>query len=271
MNVWDSYQARVNAGGESKFSSSYEREKRMLLSKLPDNLSYDSVEIYPSEFGFNIDSWESQANKITQNVSIKSTDNLNEKIIYTLPDEDIELGSLVDIDGFFWLVCEKDYKSVLYTKVKVVQCNHVLKWIHDGEIISQWCIVEDGTKYMTGELEDKYLVVTRGDSRIQLSIARNIHTVKLDRESRFLIDDEDSPHKLCYQLTKPLKMGMLYGGKGIFKFVLQETTSTGDDNHEIGIADYYKYFHYDNIDVPNSEGADAPGSIDESTGKKVWL
>lgn len=268
MSVWDSYQGRIDAGGGSKYGASYERERRRITSRLPDNLSMGTVEIFQSEFGFNIDSAEAQANKIIQDVSIENTDNLNEKIVYSLPGEDIELGSLILIDGFYWLVYERDHRNVLYTKARITQCNHILKWIQDGEIITQWCVVEDGTKYMTGELEDKYFVVTRGDSRIQLSIARNSHTVRLNRESRFLVDDEDSPHKLCYQLTKPLKKGLLFDGKGVFKFVLQETTATGDDNHELGIADYYKYFQKDGTEIPDDPD---PAPPDDTGGKKVWL
>lgn len=35
---------------------------------------------------------------------------------------------------------------------------------------------------------------------------------------------------------------MAYGENGVFKFVLQEVTATGDDNFELQIADYYKHF-----------------------------
>lgn len=98
------------------------------------------------------------------------------------------------------------------------------------------------TMDLTGELEDKNFFTTRGDSRISLQVAKNKYTVAFDRESRFLIDDVDTPHKLSYLLTKPLKMGYTYNDEGTFKFVLQEVTATEDDNHELGIADYYKYF-----------------------------
>ena len=73
-------------------------------------------------------------------------------------------------------------------------------------------------------------------------IARNEHIVKFDRKSRFLIDDPESEMKLSYQLTKPMKLGYTFNGQGIFKFVLQEVSSTEDDNYELGIADYYVHF-----------------------------
>lgn len=276
MSVWDSYGSRIESGGGSKYGASYERECRIIGTKMHDTLSVEQVEIFKSEYGFNIESDEAQENKIIQDISIEDTDNLNLKIVYSKPGEDIELGSLIIIQGLPWLVYERDHRNVIYTKAKIIQCNHLLKWIEHGEIMSQWCVVDDGTKYMTGELEDKYFVVTRGDSRIYMQIARNKHTIAFDRESRFLIDDEDSPHKLSYILTKPLKKGLLFNGEGVYKFVLQEATATGDDNHELGIADYYKYFNKDGTrvtDVSDDDVEAIPGNgdTDEPGGKKVWL
>lgn len=117
------------------------------------------------------------------------------------------------------------------------------------------------TTDLTGELEDRQFVSTRGDSRIAMTITRNRYTVNFDRENRFLIDDPDTKHKLSYLLTKPLKLGAAYNGKGVYKFVLQEVTATEYDNHELGIADYYK----DTTINPAAE------RIDEKTGKRVWL
>lgn len=279
MSVWDTYEKRANANGGSKHGAAFERERRAIEMKLPDNLSFESVEVFTSEYGFNITSEEAVSHKIYQNVAIIDSDNLNEKSIYSVPGEDIELGALIVLNGSYWLVCERDHRNVLYTKAKIVQCNHLLKWIQDGEIMNQWCVIEDGTKYMTGELEDRNFIVTRGDARIAMQIARNKYTVKFDRESRFLIDDEDSPHKLSYILTKPLKVGALYNGRGVFKFVLQESTATGDDNHELGIADYYKYFTKDGLKIPIVE-EDDDGSSDKTPednapseigGKRVWF
>ena len=101
------------------------------------------------------------------------------------------------------------------------------------------------TTDLTGELENRDYVITRGDSRISVQLAKNKHTNVLNRENRFLIDDDDSPHKLAYLLTKPFKRGGVYNGEGTFKFVLQEVTATEYDNHELGIADYYIHFPKD--------------------------
>ena len=98
------------------------------------------------------------------------------------------------------------------------------------------------TTDLTGEFENRDFIATRGDSRIAVTIARNSQTINLNRKNRFLIDDPETKHKLAYTLSKPLKLGGVFNNQGVYKFVLQEVSATDDDNHELGIADYYKYF-----------------------------
>lgn len=119
-------------------------------------------------------------------------------------------------------------------------------------------------------------MVTRGDSRISVQVARNKHTVALGRENRFLIDDPESPHKLAYILSKPFKTGLVYQGTGTFKFVLQEVTATEDDNHELGIADYYKHFPKDNKEgIPPEEKKEDERDLDVDPvtpeEREVWI
>lgn len=258
MSIWDSYESRIAASGRSKRESVLRRELHMLSAKLSDSLSFHSVKI----------------DNATQEVAITNSDNLNEKTIYSLPSDVVKGGGLVSWMNNHWLIVECDANTEIYTKAKMRQCNHLLKWIDaDGKTHEQWCIIDDGTKYLTGEYEDREFVVTRGDSRIAMTIARNEDTVKFCRESRFLIDDPESQEKLSYLLTKPLKVGMVYNTDGVYSFVLQEVVSTDDDNHELGIADYYKYFpKYPSPTQPDNEESivDPENNIDED-GRQVWL
>ena len=247
MSAWDTYEERIGRRGSTKRQAALNREISYIDRKLPENLSYN--ETVPID-------------GIEQNVAIINSDNLNEKMIYSLPGEDLVHGGLVEWMDNRWLITERDANTTLYTRARMVQCNHLLKWVDADDVIrEQWCIVEDGTKYLTGEYEDRNFVVTRGDSRIAVTIARNIHTAKLGRNNRFLIDDPDTGFPLAYLLTKPLKMGWTYNNMGVYKFVMQEVQTTADDNTELGIADYYLHF-------PKT-----PPVIDPETpdGKKVWL
>lgn len=266
MGIWDTYSKKIAIHGGAKRNASILREVRFINNRLPDNLSYFTAHIYHANDECNISKSEEDLG-IDQNVAIINSDNLNEKTIISMPGEDLPLGSLIYWMDNYWLMTERDANTVLYTKGKLLQCNHLLKWMSsNGEILEQWCVIEDGTKYLSGEYEDRSFATTRGDSRISLQIAKNKFTDVLNRENRFLIDDEDSPHKLSYQLSKPLKKGMVFNGNGTYKFVLQEVTATEYDNHELGIADYYRYFPRDNGEEGTSEGDDEP-----SKDKEVWI
>ena len=255
MNVWDTYQSRLNSIGGSKREASLRRESRYLSAKIQNNLSHFTVDI----------------DGIPQDVAIINTDNLDEKIIFSLPGEEIPLGGLVEWMGSHWLITEKDVATEVYARARMIQCNYLLKWIDASSVIhEQWCIIEDGTKYLTGQYEDREFFVTRGDSRIGMIIAKNEYTTKLKRGCRFLIDDKESDLMLAYEITKPFKLGGVYNDQGVFKFVLQEVNTTDDDNQGLRIADYYKHFPRPNGEVSPDNKIDPDNTITED-GRKVWL
>lgn len=131
MGIWGLYQSRIEARGSSMREAALQREARMLNSKMKDSLSYHNVVI----------------DGVPRNVSIINSDNYNEKTMFSLPGEDIRCGALVEWADNFWLVTEKDANTELYTRVKLLQCNYLLKWVDDNNIIrEQWCVIEDGTK-----------------------------------------------------------------------------------------------------------------------------
>lgn len=272
-NIWDRYSNRVTVRGDSVRSDTLAREKSRLKYMLQDSLSYHTVwmyedsiiQPYPSAMCDMVDD-----NHIEQNIAIINSDNLDEKYIYSLPDEDVQIGDLFYWSDNYWLITERDANTELYTRARALQCNYLLKWVEvidgDPQIIEQWCYVEDGTKYMTGELEDRHFIVTRGDNRIAITIARNEHTKLFNRTCRFLVDDSGTNELLSYDLSKPLKAGHTYNDKGIYQFVLSESNYTDNDNMELGIADYYLYFQdSQTIDIPEDD------SDDSESGKKVWF
>lgn len=255
MSVWDVYNNRCDVRGQTKRDASLKRELWSINNKMSDSLSFHTVAI--------------DENK--RDVVILNSDNLNEKTIISMPGEYIPSGSLVNWEDNWWLVTECDANREIYSKAKMLQCNHLLHWIdNNGTIHERWCIIEDGTKYLTGELEDNHFIVTRGDSRIAMTITRNEYTSQFRRDNRFLIDDPLSPHKLAYALTKPLKIGTTFNDEGIYKFVLQEVSATEYDNHELGVADYYKYFTKESSDHSKQATID-PKNNKTDDGREVWL
>lgn len=260
MSAWDTYESRIKSHGDTKRDVMLKRTKHMHSSKMLDNLSYHTVLLDNDEL----------------NVAIVNSDNLNEKMIYVQNSGVIKCGDVVSWMNNQWLITEYDANTEVYVRAKMQQCNYLLKWIDDtGKICEHWCIIQDGTKYLTGEYEDRNFVVTRGDTRITMTISKNSDTTKLNRSNRFLIDDPDidSREKLSYELTKPLKVGHVYDTGGVFSFVLQETASTEYDNHELGIADYYKFFPREasNDISSNRPSVISPDNSTDNNGRKVWL
>lgn len=151
MGVWNTYENRINILGTSQRGVSLKRDSRRLLGQIPTTLSYQTVTVYDQQHGYNITSDEMAEYAYTQNVGIINSDNLDEKYIYSLPGEDIEHGSLIYWMDNYWLVAERDANTTMYTRAKLLQCNHLLRWVaEDGEVIEQWCVVEDGTKLKHG-------------------------------------------------------------------------------------------------------------------------
>lgn len=130
MSVWDQYDTRIECIGETKRKAAYRREVREITNKIKDSLSYFTVTIDDKQ----------------QNVAVVSSKNMNEKRIMSLPGEKITPGGLVYWMDHYWLVTEKDADSNVYEKATMTQCNHILRWIDDGVIHEQWCIISDGTK-----------------------------------------------------------------------------------------------------------------------------
>lgn len=121
------------------------------------------------------------------------------------------------------------------------------------------------TTDLTGEYGDNDYIVTRGDARATMIIARDEKTARFTRKNRFIIDDSESTVPMAYRLTKPFKLGGSYNGKGIISYVLTECNTEDSDNLELRIANYYDHFPRENA------GGDTPDTPGEDTGKKVWI
>lgn len=256
MSLWDTYCSRINANGGDRRSAVLQREARFLNAKAPASLSFHRVTI----------------NGEQRSLSIINSDNLSQKTLCTLPGETLPHGGIVEWMQNHWLITELDANNELYSKGIMRQCNYLLKWVaDDGNIVERWCIVEDGTKYLTGEYGDNDFIITRGDSRISLTLPKDAQTLRLHRDDRFLIDDYKSPNVLAYRLTKPFKLGGSFGEGGVLYFVLQECNTEDTDNLDLHIANYYEHFPrgYDQPTIDDVGEATPP--VEDASGKKVWI
>lgn len=255
MNYWDTYCARNTIDGVTARDRARNNLSARLTRQIPSNLSYHNVDIDGEE----------------RNIVILNSDNLNQKTLCSLPGEDIRHGALVEWMDHRWIVTERDANTEIYTKCIMLMCNYLLKWINSkGEIVERWCIVEDGTRYLTGEYSDAFFVATRGDSRIAVTIQKDEETVNLGRDARFIIDDYGCSEPLAYRLTKPFKLNGNFDDNGVYTFVMTECNTERDDNTELHIADYYKHFPRPDEDQSTDELNNTSSGI-SSNGHGGWI
>lgn len=142
MNPWDLYQKRLDVRGVTKREELYKREVRYLRDKIPENLSYKLLDVFGQDSTYNI----TKQTATQQEIAVIDSDNLEEKYLYSMPEEDIENGAIIHWHDCYWIVTERDANEDVYVRAKMVQCNFLLKWLDHGSIIEQWCRIEDGTK-----------------------------------------------------------------------------------------------------------------------------
>ena len=124
---------------------------------------------------------------------------------------------------------------------------------------------------LTGEYGDRNFVINRGDSRISMILPMDEETLKLNRTSRFLIDDYGSPNVLAYRLTKPFKLGGSYNENGVLSFVLTECNTESTDNLELHVANYYDYFPRDGEESITNTEPEESTDTDDTQERKKWM
>lgn len=262
MSVWDTYKARMEVNGVTERDRALKHTQSYISRKLPESLSWYRVFIND----------EPQAVAI-----LNQKEDLAIKKICSMPGETLEHGGIVDFAKSKWLITEVDANDEVYASGMMRRCNYKLKWLNKhGELIEKWCVVEDGTKYLIGEKQEDMMSI--GDARIAITIAKDHDTDELGRGKRFLVDDMDSHSVLAYQITKPNKLFNIYNGKGVFRFILNEVNLTDDDNVELRIADYFNWQpnkHPDNEhrdkDVSLDDIVKDATSMEDDDGKEVWI
>lgn len=225
MSVWGAYEARLGKHTDSpRRDSELNHIQARMRRKIAASLSYKYVRV----------------DGVDMQLAVIDDNDFDTKKIFSMPNEDLPHGKLVEWSDTIWLITEKNAHHDFCCEGKMRQCNYLLKWIDEsGNIISRWCVVEDGTKYLIGERSEEMMAI--GDARIAVTIGKDPDTDKLTRGKRFLIDDMDSKDVLAYQITKPNKLFNIYNGKGVFRFILTEVNLTDNDNTDLRIADYYNW------------------------------
>lgn len=172
-----------------------------------------------------------------------------------VPIGTLNTGDYVYYNNRFWLVNEMVDNNKLFETSLMVCCNYLLKWKddYDGKIKGCWAIIEDGTKYSSGE-ESNWEKIKLINVRMNIEVPYNIDTAKLDNDKRLYIS-KDSVAPRVYKITKPDNISKSYGEvDGTIQYVASSTEYNPlKDNAKKGVADYYVETNRSNIYILNIE------------------
>lgn len=230
MVDWSLYTDRLQAHGVTP----RERTRNYAIYNI-DTLMQNSVAYMTAEV-----TMPNEDSAFEQDFAFLKSDDYAIKYICTRPGERITCGALITWMQHMWLVTDMDVDDDIYMKGTITKCNYMLNYtLPDGTEVSKPSYIRDVTKYLVGENEKK--MVTVGDSRMSVTVAKDDDTDLIRRGTRFLIDDPDAAHKVAYEVTKVDRVTGILDGTGIYKFLVCETNVRPTDDIPDMVSDNSTY------------------------------
>lgn len=228
------YKKFLTVDGDTQRDITINRTKRELNIALPRTLAYKEVLV------------DGKPQKVA---IISSSTELDTKKITSMPNETINIGSIVEWSNEHWIVYDNDCEDTLYQRGMMYRCNVYLKWQNEkGEIIGRYGYISDSSKQGEG--------LTHGSNVMNLIsqyykgyFPLDKETYKIRRDKRFLIDiDNDFPdaYKVTNRKTMPYNFNVMDIDKDyelntkdhLIIFMFSQCENSERDNFEIMVADY---------------------------------
>ena len=165
----------------------------------------------------------------------------------------LKIGNYVGVGQDIYLITELPGNNQIYDFAWMNYCNYPLRWINDnGDIIERPCYLVDSTRYSSGELATRDLVL--GNIRIELFLPKDSETIKLTRRRRFIVDDYEHAQinlPVVYKITKPILVERRNDEGAVFKYIMAEDAYNASvDNRALMIADYWSLVTEDGVPTP---------------------
>lgn len=230
MINWALYEDRLQAHGVTPRERARNYAVNNIDTLMPNSVAYMTAEVVlPNE-----------EDRYDQDFAFLKSDDYAIKYICTRPGESITCGALINWMDHQWLVTDMDVDDDIYMKGTITKCNYMLNFtLPDGTEVSKPSYIRDVTKYLVGENEKK--MITVGDSRMSVTVAKDHDTDTIKRGTRFLIDDPDTEQKVAYEVTKVDRVTGILDGTGIYKFLVCETNVRESDNTVEMVPDNTSY------------------------------
>lgn len=223
MSVWDQYTFDLTERGYTA------RERK--IQAVRDKLTRD-FEFNPSCKDVTIDDKQ-------QRLIVVSADTKTRKNIYTLPNENFSVGSVVVYNGSHWLIISRDVDDDICVKGEMQLCNRQISWQNDsGDIIHRWVTASD--TYSEAIKDGDIISYSRRQFKIQIAYDDETHKIGVDK--RFMISVTNNIPQIA-RVIRVDDVTSRYDSKdGTFGFItltLQaDVYNEQTDNVELMIADY---------------------------------
>ena len=174
-----------------------------------------------------------QLNGKNKEMFIDSTSDYDVYTIKSIPNDIFYAGDILTWEDYKWLITESVVENNIYTKGKINKCTYELKWIDDGKIKKQPCVIKSGTS----ETEQGLFIVVGIDKVICL-LSFNEYTTKIKKGMRFFIDN-DLKSPTPYKVVGVENVANVGNGHGYITLTLDEDVLLKEDNIELLICNYY--------------------------------
>lgn len=230
MVNWVLYEDRLQAHGVTPRDRAKNYAVNNIDTLMPNSVAYMTAEVVlPNDEA-----------RYDQDFAFLKSDDYAIKYICTRPGERITCGALINWMEHQWIVTDMDVDDDIYMKGTITKCNYMLNFtLPDGTEVSKPSYIRDVTKYLVGENEKK--MITVGDSRMSVTVAKDHDTDTITRGTRFLIDDPDTLQKVAYEVTKVDRVTGILDGSGIYKFLVCETNVRETDDTAEMVPDNSTY------------------------------
>lgn len=150
------------------------------------------------------------------------------RIIFQNNDSTIKLGKKYKFNNFSWLTVDTGTMESLTSSCIVRRCNNSLKWIDNGVIKEEVCIIDEKNNNMLNENNNSIIIP---DGTMYVTIQKNSNTNKIKENQRFILND------YAFKVSFVSKFNNV---DNLIKLTMQkQQIDISNDNLELGIADYY--------------------------------
>lgn len=217
MGYFDDYKLRISPNISNDM---VKENKQMIADGFFNSPSYYPVSLYKGYAPYTsvpLDSWivdDSKTKEIKQ--------------IQLIPDQILNFGDIIIWNNEYWLATSVDDMGGIYYRGSIQKCVSSLKWLDiSGVLHEAWFIYR--LDFFRGSGTEEGRVITLPAERRYIFIQNNQHTMRIERDRKFIFDGR------VWKVTAidRLLTGLIY-------LELEESdTDLTKDNMELRIADYY--------------------------------